>query len=35
MFQFFFLALRLRVLQVGLSDRSEEDGITHTMRGLV
>jgi len=32
-FQFFFLALRFRVLQVGLSDGIEEDGITHTMRG--
>jgi hypothetical protein len=32
-FQFFFVALRFRVLQVGLSDGSEEDGITQTRRG--
>jgi hypothetical protein len=33
-FWFFFLALRFRVLQVGLGDGSEEDEIAHTMAGL-
>jgi hypothetical protein len=33
-FRFFFLALRFKVLQVGLGGGSEEDGITHAMARL-